>query len=109
MAPARTGRQGAIAIALAAVFAEGDLCAKTAKFCTTQKFFAIRYIMDNILVHTTPASSKWWQLWTPKPELEHSKSVVSVPTHATSSNQIGPESHMTNHCIIEKHDVIIDL
>ena len=45
-APARTGRQGAIDIALVAIFAvfifaEGDLSAKTAKFCTMQKFPAM--------------------------------------------------------------------
>ena len=42
-APVRTRRRGAIDIVLAAIFAvfifaEADLLAKTAKFCTMQKF-----------------------------------------------------------------------
>ena len=45
-APARTGRRGAIDIALAVILtvfisAEVDLSAKTTKFCTPQKFPAI--------------------------------------------------------------------
>ena len=45
--PVRTGRQGAIDIALAAIFAvfifaKADLSAKTAKFCTRRKFPPIR-------------------------------------------------------------------
>ena len=45
---AHRGRQGAIDIALVAIFTvfifvEGDLSMKTAKFCTTQKFLAIQY------------------------------------------------------------------
>ena len=43
-----------------------------------------------IPLHRTPASSECWQLCCPRPELEHSNREVSVPTQATSSNQIGP-------------------
>ena len=52
-APVQTGRRGAIDIALAAIFAvvifaEADLFAKTAKFCTTRKFLAIRYYYSSV-------------------------------------------------------------
>ena len=40
-APARMGRRGATDIALAVIFAEAELSAKTAKFCTSRKFCII--------------------------------------------------------------------
>ena len=40
--------------------------------------------------HDTATSSRCWQLCTPQSLCEHSSISVSVPTHRTLSNQIGP-------------------
>ncbi len=39
---------------------------------------------------TTPASSRWLQLWIPNPRWLHSVSFDSLPVHVTSSSQMGP-------------------
>ena len=44
-----------------------------------------------VVLHLTPASSMCPQLWVPKEGRVQSTSLLSVPRHRTSSNQITPE------------------
>lgn len=44
----------------------------------------------NLRWHMTPASSKWTQLWSPKPAMLQSISLLSFPVHSVSSIKMGP-------------------